>query len=361
MGSGKFLQAQVAYLASRHKDYCTVLNPNLDELGHTKNTLRWLIPDRTTLIATKIPTNIKSSEGREIDLRILNVLLAWLCDVLIEMEKQEKYKRIDPELRTMEKIFERVIEVLASRPTPFSKLQLLGMVSFLHYYHSKDFDYARYMSNDLYTVEEFKTELAWFEPYVSNTPKRFARNDFDYHAHVPRLDIEPTFKTDLLKCGNSRFVLIQLQIQPYALPLVPHDPHFNLLLYDREHNVVERFDPLLDTNVPYPDDEDALDNALIDVFYTNFGMDYLSPIDWCPIAIQKQQEQEVTKGNVKGKIKDFCQAWSLWYADLRLSNPNMSREEVIKLAIDELNSRPETLTEYIVAYSKNYEKYIINP
>ncbi len=132
--------------------------------------------------------------------------------------------------------------------------------------------------------------------------------------------------------------------------------HANMLIYDRKYNTVERFESHGKDGIWYQ--PELLDRSLSKYFKTEYDMEYSSPLDWCPTNIQRAQEAELEKGNVKGKVDSFCQAWSFWYADLRLSNPGLTRDQVIDLGIKKLREQPGTLTEYIIDYSKKFDKYL---
>lgn len=47
----------------------------------------------------------------------------------------------------------------------------------------------------------------------------------------------------------------------------------------------------------------------------------------------------------------FCAAWSLWYANLRLANPDRTRKEVIQRSISTIKESDITFTNFIRNYS----------
>ena len=76
-----------------------------------------------------------------------------------------------------------------------------------------------------------------------------------------------------------------------------------------------------------------------------------SPLDFCPYMVfQRIQAMEGQK-----KATDpggFCAAWVVWYADIRMSNPNKNRKQTIKMALDQMTANQESFTEFIRSYAE---------
>jgi hypothetical protein len=369
-GTDKFQKAQTDFLASRHKEYCEVLS------GGRNKELGWFVPNEIILLVTKMPGGVKTREGRGVDIGMLNKMMPWLCDILIDMGvkgKLSRFTKIDPDLKIMERVSISIVEALTARPCPIKRIQLLGVAAFLYHYNSRDFQYAEHVAKKAYTAKEIEAEFFWFSNFKIKTPRRFSNSEFSYQAEYPHLYEPPDYVSEVMKCEKSKFVLLGVISWQYDVKIdqsskIPlskgkyTNGHANLLLYDRETNTVERFDSNVDTSKKgselYAEKQLYLDDCLARYFSQTFAMEYLSPLDWCPSALQVSQERELTKGNVKGKISGFCQAWAFWYADLRLSNPDFTRDQVIELAMAKLKQRPETLTEYIISYAKQYEQFL---
>lgn len=360
--SGRFVHATIAYLENKHKGHCSAIHVYQNQLEDGVYTFLWNEYHEVRFRATQIPPGLKSKAGRAIELSRLNFLIDWLCDFL---EKATKSRLIKQELRertdqeTMVSIFESVVEALIYRPINHSRFKLLGVASFMYWYGLTDFDEITRMAENKFEVSDLKSELDWFRQFMTAVPiKKFKSTDFEYSG-LSKLTVDPTFRNDLLKCADSRFILMDLAIQHFMTSdSRTTTSHANMLLYDRTTNTVERFEPDLLHDLTRILQQRRMDRALAQYFNDNLDMKYVSPMDWCPVSIQGLQEREVKMGNVTGKTVDFCQAWSFWYADLRLSNPEISREQVIDYAVQELKTRPETLTEYIIAYTKKYEEFL---
>ena len=75
------------------------------------------------------------------------------------------------------------------------------------------------------------------------------------------------------------------------------------------------------------------------------------PLEFCPkVSFQFLQDIEFNQKK-SGDPVGFCAAWSVWYADTRLANPNKTRKEVVDMALSKLKSVPESMTKFIRSYS----------
>jgi len=367
--TGRFNEAQLAYLASRHKDYCTIFEHDLSELGRNKYTIRVNLIDNPYVIANRIPPVIKMLDGTRLKLEKFNIMLDWLCSTLSTVIQSGRLSRItiiDPDFAIMTYIAHSILQAIAARPILPKDISLLAIASLIYYYRLNDLEYISYIVDGNLKVEDIKNELAWFTKFATTGPKRFVYNYSDYNVYASHFIISPTFKQNLQKCIlASRIILIELNITFFTRTQGQLDipkqvgAHANMLLYDSRKNIIERFDPEVGKGeTTYLIGTQYVDDLIGLYFKKDFDIEYLSPLEWCPINIQTEQEIELEKGNVSGKISGFCQAWSFWYADVRLSNPDLNREQVIELAFIELKKRPQTLTEYIISYTKNFEKFL---
>ena len=127
--------------------------------------------------------------------------------------------------------------------------------------------------------------------------------------------------------------------------------HANWLIYDFKTKSMERFEP--NAALARLCDKD-IDLQIQKLFAENMGKSfiakYYSPLDFCPKIKNVQTIQSREKEFMKGDPGGFCMAWSAWYADLRLSNPDKDREVVLDLAIKKIQDSPKSFTEYIRSY-----------
>jgi len=154
------------------------------------------------------------------------------------------------------------------------------------------------------------------------------------------------------RCQSKRFIIF-----PFGFSCSNYKGHANYMIYDRSTRSLERFEPYGKTRRKCSNPK-GLDSKIKKLFNENLGKDfikhYYKPLDYLSRnsfqAIQ-ESEDEMTKYDPPG---GFCAAWSCWYAEVRLSNPDKNRKYIVKKALDDLMYKHESLTEYI----RNYSAYI---
>jgi hypothetical protein len=106
----------------------------------------------------------------------------------------------------------------------------------------------------------------------------------------------------------------------------PPGRHLNPLIIDKAARTIERFESNEPAVWKKYNNGKPLNTAIIDTF-KEYGLDYIPPLTVCPIGFQAREGSEDSLG-----IKGFanCAIWSLWYMDLRLTNPAIPRDELVK-------------------------------
>jgi len=128
--------------------------------------------------------------------------------------------------------------------------------------------------------------------------------------------------------------------------------HLNFMIYDVKTYELERFDPHGEyTKV----DNAKIDKIIISQFKKHIKIKkYYGSLDFCPSnSFQKIEGDEMKQ--LPGDPRGFCQVWCFWYADLRMSNRYMSRDEVVKKAIKKIGDGQ--FTEFI----RNYGEHFMSP
>jgi hypothetical protein len=90
---------------------------------------------------------------------------------------------------------------------------------------------------------------------------------------------------------------------------------------------------------------DDVDTKIEDLFKTNFAIyaphlkdfDYIRPKEYLPYqnvqSIQENEDRWKNRDEEKNPV-GFCSVWSLWYIELRISNPDKDPDDLIEEAID---------------------------
>ena len=148
---------------------------------------------------------------------------------------------------------------------------------------------------------------------------------------------------------NKRFTIFLL-----VLSNLPNSvSHANVVIYDRYLKTLERYEP-------HGGNTDMYRTAKIDSVFRMFTKKYLkkvtyiAPIQTCPLYGHQYYENTQTQSPTflrSGDPLGFCLAWSMWYADLRLSNPAWPKDMLISKSIEILKNKPQTMRRFIRNYS----------
>ena len=169
------------------------------------------------------------------------------------------------------------------------------------------------------------------------------------YLHIPD-NFWEEFKKHLEHSHDKRFIVF-----PFGFTCSESGGHANFMLYDLKNKTLERFDSIGKSTGSCLNVKD-LDNKIKNLFTknmgTNFVKEYLKPFTQFEIFQELQDDEDV------GKLKTdptygFCSVWACWWIELRFLNPDITRDELIDLALEELFNKHGTLTEFIRKYAQN--------
>ena len=214
----------------------------------------------------------------------------------------------------------------------------------------------------------------------------FGEKDLPKGVKPVNLHIAPQMYKKLKKClldPSKRFVLASLYLsfkyyESGKLRQFDADqllfPHQNFLVFDRVTNTVERFEPhgaAAAVDDPYDPRglgfaQPELDAALRTLFLDKFGIQYEAPASFCPLigwqSIQEDAEGELRKmGHAipQGYRRGFCFMWSVFYAHMRLLNPDIPRSILQQQTINTIRAQPGQMTQFIIDYTIFHEKALV--
>lgn len=184
-----------------------------------------------------------------------------------------------------------------------------------------------------------KEHVAWNNPSWDKLMQYFlhkfpyaataADNEFVWKIHTGsswKLTPPKTFHLTMkkgLSNPNVRFIVffIDLTQDDFAFH------HSNVILIDKHAKTLERFEPSTPEGWPEFNNDKPLDDAIAKAFKA-YGLQVLPMMATCPIGFQGFEVAEDSAGFV-----DFggnCQLWTVWYMHLRLSNPHIPRDVLVK-------------------------------
>lgn len=153
--------------------------------------------------------------------------------------------------------------------------------------------------------------------------------------------------------SNHRFLIILV-----TLTSIEGGHHANCLIYDKTNNELERFDGL-GPNTADTYGLKEFDALIRTEFETRIGthvpkgFKYFTPIDYCPRNKDVFQSKEVEQLGFDD-MRGNCAVWRLWYIDIRLANPHLKRQQLVKYAmkkLEEFGNFPR--------FIKSYQAYVL--
>ena len=194
---------------------------------------------------------------------------------------------------------------------------------------------------------------------------RYTFHKEDFEIELPgRIDIKKMVElfTELRK--TKRFTAIPLIIRWSCTS--NFSGHANILLIDLVKKTIERFEPYGKIQT-FDDSEETVlkefDKAFYKLIHTS-GYTYQKAEQFNPRkGPQFIEEKKVfdVSSNISsekpGDPKGFCGAWSLWYADLRLSNPKVPRKKLLAKAMKMLKYKNKVS---LRAFIRNYATFVVN-
>ena len=171
----------------------------------------------------------------------------------------------------------------------------------------------------------------------------------------------PINNTNIKKILNNICTNITYGYKWFIIPIgieINSYSHANYLIFDIEKKQVERFEP----HGSFPPiglnyDADLLDSILIEnINNYNLGFEYFRPKDYLPkIGFQIKEINEL-KSDYIGDPNGFCALWCIWWADIRISNPEIPRNKLVSILHKELINGKFSYRKLI----RDYSNYIID-
>jgi len=154
------------------------------------------------------------------------------------------------------------------------------------------------------------------------------RSPSQYYIHT---DID-LYILKCLEVNNIRYIFIKLTLIPSSF-----GTHANILIFDKNSGILERFEPY--GRIPYLENnklDDLLKNRLSPIFINylnkyNKKFKYISPTDYVDglsFQILSNDDQDTTKK--LGDPAGYCLAWTYWYLEMRLNNNNIPSAELVR-------------------------------
>lgn len=193
--------------------------------------------------------------------------------------------------------------------------------------------------------------------YGFNTMNVYEKNN-TYLEYTDFDEICKFFKKLFDKCKYDFFIL------PFGIQIDANSPnidHDNILIFNKKKNIVEHYEPHGTLN----HNENEYKN--FKKIFTKLGITYYSPFITCP-KLGPQTIEEKCEKLTRIESEGFCILWNLWLIDLRMNNPNVNSQTLIKNSIDKLIDNNianicvfiSTYCQFVLEFSKKYNLILDN-
>ncbi len=236
------------------------------------------------------------------------------------------------------------------------------------------FDFALHHMREKYQRKEygFVTDLApgdsgfsqkWRAQHQKQMIVQFVFFDkFDKITKLSDARVDAIFST-ITSLPNRQIFIFELKLYIYD----NLDSHSNILIYDKNHKTLIRFDP---------HGSDALfDNKMVDKAvketiiskHPDLFQHYVGPLDFCQgLGPQDWEDWKIEKDVVA--TEGFCVAYSLWFVELYITNMHENITDVtervaeivkyMSMAIHSKNTRAsKKIRDYVLKWLKTYDEY----
>jgi len=187
-------------------------------------------------------------------------------------------------------------------------------------------------------------------PKYNPKKKGFVWNIRDYFTG--ELSLHHTLDSIFKKCiknKKKRFILIPMSLK--RCDGTNKSAHANFIIVDKKKKTLERFEPKGTTKNHY---NPSNLNKKLKEYSNRHGWKYISPSMICP-NIHPQRIQERTEKPYHkslGQTTGFCQAWSTWYAYLRMKYPDIPQHQLIETSVKQITEdKMYSLTQFIIDFA----------
>ena len=151
------------------------------------------------------------------------------------------------------------------------------------------------------------------------------------------MDIPNNMQNELDKCNKNKkqFVIVVLAIIIKEIML----EHANIIIIDLYNNTIERFEPygqslpMIPNRIFY---EKIIYNNII-IFkdkYLGKNFKYIRPAEISPLYGIQSKVEFTEEGKKYTKLRDLCLIWSIMYLHLRVLNPNLKPDKIVKILLN---------------------------
>lgn len=230
-------------------------------------------------------------------------------------------------------------------------------IPFQYYFYDKYMNGVRQLAYSFYTNSIHQTVLELINIYIKFffeiKPYLIIWHNSNVNYVDPNLEL---YTRKSLRSEQIRWVMFKLTLIPG-----PGTTHANIIIYDKKNNTLERFEPY--GIIPYVQSS-KLDEFLIEKFNKIIGSEFKF---YGPKELYKGVGLQLISGDALQYMKNlgdpggFCLAWTFWYLEMRLQNPDIKPDQLVKFCFDQIpglnisTDPKKTIIKYIRNYTKELD------
>lgn len=203
------------------------------------------------------------------------------------------------------------------------------------------------------TYTEFFYELSPYLIIWSNKNESYIHPDLSFYVQ---------------KCiiaDNIRFIFFKLTLIPENINSIGGGSHANIIIFDKKYGTLERFEPF--GNIKYLDSEelDLFITRHIGKFFTKFlkkhnkKLIYLAPSTYLEnVSFQGFSNDNDISVRKLGDPQGYCLAWTYWYLELRINNPDEYPSDLIKKSLKQIINTSYGKDSTFIDFIRKYSRYL---
>jgi hypothetical protein len=185
-----------------------------------------------------------------------------------------------------------------------------------------------------------------------------SKTEYYYNKNLKLYLLNPLYS------NNIRFIFLKLTI----ISNVNMGTHANIIIFDKKTGILERFEPY--GIIPYIDNKslDDMIQSKIGIILKqyldtkNIKLKYYSPSDYMiDVSFQTISNDDDSQYRKLGDPRGYCLAWTFWYLEMRLNNPDLLPNELVKKSIsiisksDKVRDSKHSFIDFIRNYSNKLD------
>ena len=220
-----------------------------------------------------------------------------------------------------------------------------------HFIDKKKYDVNKLNLNESFITKDmkiiFELNTIYYYFFYNFVPHIFLWKNKNVYKFPPNLNI---YSKDVLSNNKKRFIIYKLTLCPYE-----NGTHANICIYDKQNKTIERFEPFGYNSLL---DADTLDDRLEKYFKNYYGdIKYIKPKDYLDkIKFQIISDDNNPNNKKLGDPFGYCLAWTYWYMELKINNPDDKPDELINNAYNEIIKKYGNQSGFMLQFIRDYAR-----